>query len=162
MTTYNALTRATALAMIVSIAAVGGQAVAAGAKGEGRHMNFEQLDTNSDGKLSQEELKAGGDQRFTQSDSNNDGKITKDEAVAKAGERAGQRFDKMLEKFDADKDGALTQDEIRAGKREARMEKMFKRADTDNDGFISEEEMKNMHEKRGGHRKHGHGHKKND
>lgn len=115
-----------------------------GARGHGPRMNFEELDTNSDGKLSKEEIQAGAKGPFGNADANADGKITKEEMVAAAGERAAKRFDRMVEKHDADKDGALTMEEIKTGKREARMEKMFDRVDADDDGFISKEEMEDM------------------
>ena len=153
MTIYQKLTRATAAAMIVSVGAMGGQALASGSEGEGRHMKFEQLDANGDGKLSREELKAAREARFALSDTNSDGKISKEEAVAKAGERASTRFDKMLKRLDTDKDGALTQAEMQAGKRASRMDKMFARADADGDGFLSQDEMKNMRGKHGRHKK---------
>ncbi len=144
-------TALTALAVAGMIAA-GSSAMAFGGhknhgeghRGHGPQMNFEELDTNADGKLSKEEMQAGAKGMFGSADANADGKITKEEMVAAASERAAKRFDRMIEKHDADKDGALTMDEIKTGKREARMEKMFDRVDADNDGFITQEEMENM------------------
>ncbi len=150
------VTALTALA-VVGLIAAGSSAMAFGGhknhgegqRGHGPRMNFEELDTNADGKLSKEEIQAGAKGPFSNADANADGKITKDEMVAAAGERAAKRFDRMVEKHDTDKDGALTMEEIKTGKREARMDKMFERADADNDGFISKDEMEDM---RGKHR----------
>lgn len=138
---------------LAAVLATGTQAMAFGggkdgARQKGPRMNFEQIDTNGDGKLSKEELQAAAPEgRFVASDANSDGKITREEAVAAATAKAGERFDKMLERFDADKDGALTQDEIKTGRKEARMERMFERADADKDGFISKEEAEDMRSK---------------
>ena len=87
-----------------------------------------------------------GPHGIMRADTNGDGKVSKDEAAALQDKMQGDWFDKT----DANKDGFLTQDEIRKG-REARREHMrgemkargeerFKEADINNDGQISLDE----------------------
>lgn len=91
---------------------------------------FKELDKDGDGKISQEELAAGGkgkwqekfEDHFNKRDLNGDGKITKEEAIA-------AHKKKMAEKF--------------------------KKADKDGDGYISKDEMKNLrNHKKGGMKRH--------
>lgn len=146
MKARTAITAVTVAAALVA----GSQAMAFGGdKAQGKHggprMNFEQADSNSDGKLSKEELRAAAPQgRFEAADADGDGKMTREEAIAAATGKAAERFERMLERFDADADGALSQDEIKDGRRAARMDKMFERVDADGDGFISKAEAEEM------------------
>jgi Ca2+-binding EF-hand superfamily protein len=87
---------------------------------------FDQIDTNKDGQLSRDELKAwkkahkhahrkGADrqaraaERFKHADTNGDGKISRAEAAQNA-----PRLAKKFDAIDANKDGQLTQEELRA------------------------------------------------
>ena len=89
---------------------------------------FDQIDANRDGRLSRDELKAwkktrkharktaikadrraGAAERFKHADTDGDGKISRVEAEKNA-PRLARRFDAI----DADKDGQLTQEELRA------------------------------------------------
>lgn len=91
-------------------------------------MNFEQIDTDSDGKITQAELDAHAAARFTEADTDGDGKLSADEMLARMQARAAER------------------EEQRAGQKAERMSKgaarMIERRDTDGDGFLSAEEMK--------------------
>ena len=82
--------------------------------------NFDQIDTNKDGQLSRDELKAfkkahkgdrkaKADERFKHADTNGDGKISKAEA-----EKGAPRLAKKFDAIDTNKDGQLTQEELRA------------------------------------------------
>jgi len=84
---------------------------------------FDAADANKDGKLSQEELQATHqsmrakhqerhDARFKAADKDGDGALSLQEADAAAREKAAQ----MFERLDANKDGKLTQEEMRAGR----------------------------------------------
>lgn len=89
---------------------------------------FDQIDTNKDGQLSRDEMKAWkkthkhahkkgnkadrqarAAERFKHADTNGDGKISRAEA-----EKNAPRLAKRFDAIDADKDGQLTQDELRA------------------------------------------------
>ncbi len=89
---------------------------------------FDQIDTNKDGQLSRDEMKAGRKahkhahkkgnkadrqvravERFRHADANGDAKISRAEAATNA-----PRLAKKFDAIDADKDGQLTQDELRA------------------------------------------------
>jgi Ca2+-binding EF-hand superfamily protein len=89
---------------------------------------FDQIDTNKDGQLSRDEMKAWkkthkqahkkgnkadrqarAAERFMHADTNGDGKISRAEA-----EQNAPRLAKKFDAIDADKDGQLTQDELRA------------------------------------------------
>lgn len=83
---------------------------------------FDTLDGNKDAKLSKEELQAAhqamrgkhrerADARFKAADKDGDGALSQQEADAAARQKATQ----MFERLDANKDGKLTQDEMRAG-----------------------------------------------
>ncbi len=89
---------------------------------------FDQMDTNKDGQLSRDEMKAWkkthkhahkkgnkadrqakAAERFKHADTNGDGKISRAEA-----EKNAPRLAKRFDAIDANKDGQLTQDELRA------------------------------------------------
>ncbi len=130
---------------------LGGAAFAKGQGFGGRGMDrpsFSELDTDGDGNLSVAELQARATARFEEMDANGDGVISAEESVAgasaKAGERAGMMFTRLLEWRDSDGDGALSQAEM--GDNTA--EKMFMRADADGNGMISAEEFEQV-QKRG-------------
>jgi Ca2+-binding EF-hand superfamily protein len=89
---------------------------------------FDQVDTNKDGQLSRDEMKAWkkthkhahkkgnkadrqakAAERFKHADTNGDGKISRAEA-----EKNAPRLAKKFDAIDANKDGQLTQEELRA------------------------------------------------
>ena len=77
--------------------------------------NFDAIDANHDGQVTFDELHAfmkarhaqAGHKMFASVDTNGDGKVSRDEFMA----QAAARFDRL----DANKDGVLTPDELRAG-----------------------------------------------
>lgn len=126
-----------------------------------RHMmpmiDFYAIDTNKDGKITQDEIAAHHKARISEADTSADGKLSPGELVVmhqKA--RAARELDRvseMIEQFDDDKDGFLSEAEMPKGPESGRM---FDRVDTDGDGAISREEMEAVGEKlrgrHGGHR----------
>lgn len=132
-----------------SLVAGAGAAVADGMKhgrkgGMGPMMpDFSAVDTNGDGKLTQEEMQAHAKARFDAADTNGDGKLSVDELAAAAQKREEERRAKkaarMLERLDANNDGALSFDEMPG--QQSRADRMFARMDADGDGAISKEEM---------------------
>ena len=76
-------------------------------------------------------------------DTDGDGRVSRAEATAAGSQRSGEWFDKL----DLDKDGYITQDEMRqaretrrAGMRE-KVDEHFKAADTNGDGQLSLDEV---------------------
>lgn len=147
----------TVLITTLALSIAAGAAYAAGSEkhrgGHGPRINFEEVDTNNDGKLTQAELTAHAEMRFDQTDTDKNGMISENELRARIAahmaERTDRRVQQMMDRHDANSDGQLSQDEMKpkhAGK-------MMKRADTDGDGAISKDEFEAMKDKRGKHRK---------
>ena len=81
-----------------------------------------------------------------QADKDGDGKISRAEATSSGAERSGEWFDKL----DKDKDGYITQDEMKQaretrhqmhGDMKEKMEQRFKEADANSDGQLSLDEV---------------------
>ena len=113
--------------------------------------SFEDLDADGDGKITSEEMSGHMQARFDGADSDGDGALSREELIARMMERRAERMakyaDHMIERHDANADGKLSMDEMRADVQG----KMFKRADADGDGAISAEEFAKMREMRGKH-----------
>ncbi len=139
--------------LMVAIAA--GATVAAGKEhghgGPGRHISFDNVDTNKDGKLTQAEMEAHMEARFNETDADNNGLVSPEELSARMAEKQSKRIDKrvrhMMDRKDANEDGQLSKEEMKP----RFMAKMLKRADTDGDGALSKAEfeaVKAKHAKR--------------
>ncbi|ATF19100.1 EF-hand domain-containing protein [Phaeobacter gallaeciensis] len=115
-----------------------------GKGGFGPRMSFEEMDTNGDGQVTKAEMKGLREARFATADANGDGKLTLAEMEAAAQARAKTRAAAMLERMDADKDGALSLDELPKPRRAG---KMFDRVDANDDGAISKEEFESARAK---------------
>jgi len=157
---------------VASLLGAAGMAVAHGKKmgPGGMHgmrggpvMNFEEIDTDGDGKLTQAEMEAHAKARFTAADTDGNGKLSADEMKAAAEKRAEERraqraermVTRMLERMDADKDGELSFEEMPGQKSQA--DTMFGRLDADGDGAISKDEMDKARERFSEHRGKGFG-----
>lgn len=144
-------------AIVTGLVAANSAVAFGGPQGAVEHPAFSAVDTNGDGKISTEELQAfpalNAAERFKAADTDGDGKISKEELATSVdgmkANRATQRLDNMIARFDTDKDGAISQAEMEAGMGLGRAqrtpgERMLEFADTDNDGMISEEEYNAM------------------
>ena len=107
-------------------------------------------DTNADGLISKSEAAALPRiaERFDQIDANRDGQVSFEELRAFHASHRGGHGKKMLHMVDADKDGKVSKAEALAA-----AAARFDRADANKDGFLTEEELKAArHGHRGGHR----------
>lgn len=103
--------------------------------------HFEKSDTNKDGALSKEEMQTARLSKMQGADADKDGFITSDELVAQHTMRMQENKDKhythFSEKFDANKDGKVSVDEVQSYE-----SPHFTKADTNSDGKLTKEEMK--------------------
>ncbi len=148
---------------VLAIGATSGLAFAKGPGGEGRghggpRFDFDAIDANGDGKITQAEIDAYRLAKFAEADTDGDGNLSVEELAAQAearkaerearrAEMGAERIAKMVEKKDTNGDGMLSADEMGDGDRAA---KMFEKLDTDGDGAISKEELEAMKGKRRG------------
>jgi hypothetical protein len=75
---------------------------------------LEKIDTDKDGKISPQEMKASSDARFTERDANGDGYITRDEMIAAHQKRVEKRVDAAIKRMDKDGDGKISKAEHEA------------------------------------------------
>lgn len=96
------------------------------------------LDTNGDGVISREEAARAPRlaQNFDAIDTNKDGKLTPDEMRAFHQQKQMERWSKI----DTDRDGRISRDEAKANA--PHMAKHFDEIDTNRDGFITQDELK--------------------
>lgn len=117
-------------------------------------LNFETVDSNKDGKITQEEWGAFRTAEFAKTDSNADGQLSGEELtarrVADMTARASEMAAKMIARMDGNGDGQLSAEELAQGPRPM---DMFERADSDGDGAVSKAEAEALHEKMGKFRK---------
>ncbi|MEM9716607.1 MAG: hypothetical protein AAF826_08825 [Pseudomonadota bacterium] len=144
----------TTLAVVIAL----GAATGAFARGEGKGARFEALDADADGFITEVEFNAAMNDRFTKMDADGNGTVTQAEFVAMIAERAAnsdrdvsaekieKRATKMMERIDADGDGAIQKAEF--GKKG--FTELLERFDADADGQLSKEEMASGKGKRKG------------
>lgn len=103
---------------------------------------FDQADTNHDGKLSDEEARAAGffstDQPMNSVDADHDGQVTLFE-LADAVQRRLRASMSSRDAADTDGDGYVSEEEARASG--GSILEIFKRADRDSDGRVSRDEI---------------------
>ncbi len=135
----------TILATAVGVTAVSVAAKEGGKMGKrgGAMHSFEQLDTNGDGFVTAEELSAQVSARFDGLDADDNDLISREELLAHAQSEGNERMvnglDKMFARMDANKDGALSEEEMKP--REDRAARMIEKMDADKDGKISKAEF---------------------
>jgi hypothetical protein len=109
-------------------------------------------DTNKDGAVDRAEWKAGQEARFKQLDTNGDGKLTQDELFARTPaignsvlptDRQAQRQSTYFQLLDADKDGVVTLAEFMA-----QADRNFARCDLNKDGRIDTAECRQALQRR--------------
>ena len=132
----------------VLAAGFAGVAVAqSGGENAGARHGIFQADADSDGVLTRAEFDASRVAQFARLDTDNNGELTREEMRAQRGERGhrgprGHRGGGM-ERADADNDGNITREEFLA-----RPTAMFARLDTNNDGVIQASERPQRPERR--------------
>lgn len=113
---------------------------------ERMQQRFAEVDTDKDGKVSDQERKAAKDKRFKEIDRNRDGKVTEKEMEAHHQAREAERHKARFAEMDKDGNGTLSADELEGPKGDR-----FEKADANNDGYVTKEEMKkSRHERREG------------
>ncbi|WP_299830764.1 EF-hand domain-containing protein [uncultured Roseobacter sp.] len=142
----------TGLIAATAIAVAGGAVYARGGH-HGAPIDFETLDSNSDGQITKEEMQARGAARMASADTDGDGFLTKEELEAAGAERARAFASRMIERLDANADGKLSAEEMQKPDRAERAERRFDRVDTDGNGTISEAEFDAARANMKGHRK---------
>jgi Ca2+-binding EF-hand superfamily protein len=115
---------------------------------------FDTIDADKDGKLTYAEMEAHRKAEFDAADTNKDGALSADElsarALARFQEKLAQRTQGMLDNMDNDGSGSLSPEEMGEGPGM----RNFARIDADNDGAITNEEIKagmQHHKKKRGH-----------
>ncbi|MCA0042992.1 EF-hand domain-containing protein [Celeribacter litoreus] len=116
----------------------------------GPQFDFASIDTNEDGKITQDEIDAMKAARFAEIDADGNGTVDADELfahqeaqrIARQQARAAQ----MIASRDADGDGVLSQEELQNRPQFS----LFDRLDADGDGALSEDELANAQQRRMG------------
>jgi len=129
-------------AVAVSVLALVGVAYAGSKSGPGGHggfgaHGFANVDSNHDGKVTREEFQAHQDQLWLEADSNKDGAVTLEEMQQAYARLAEKRATERFQKFDANHDGRVTQQEA------AHMPpKRYAWLDVNTDGVLTLDEFK--------------------
>jgi Ca2+-binding EF-hand superfamily protein len=99
--------------------------------------SFTYFDGDKDGKLSLAELAPRAEKRLFRLDQNADGSVGKDEIEIWLQKGLERRRDSMLADYDANRDGAITREELTAF-----LNAEFGKADKDGDGAVNLEESR--------------------
>jgi hypothetical protein len=123
---------------VASTAALTASTTLAQDKGGRRGQILKKADTNSDGKLSIDELVKQASVRFDKADSDGDGEISLEEMTESIRrQRDEKRARRMLERMDFNGDGKVTKDEM-----DNRARKRFALMDRNDDGFVEKSELR--------------------
>lgn len=116
-------------------------------------MNFDAMDADADGKITDEEVAAFRKSRVTGLDANGDGKLSAEELVAQKMQHMQARAEadvaRMIAARDVDGDGLLSVEEMAAPQMPARM---LSHLDADKDGAVSKQEYEAAQAEMGNHR----------
>lgn len=108
---------------------------------------FAKMDTDESGTLSVDEVQGRMKEHFDEIDSDNDGELTKEELKAAREARMGQGRKGKLKEADTDGNGAISAAEAEAAGLEKLLEN-FTELDSDGDGEVTREELKAAREAR--------------
>ena len=100
---------------------------------------FDDFDANSDGRVTQEEIRNRRDERFRRFDANNDGALALDEYQALWADAMRRQMVRGFQRHDTDGDARVTPEEFNA-----MFETMAERLDADGDGAVTREELRQM------------------
>ncbi len=118
---------------------------------KGLRINFENVDLNGDGKITQQEISQHRAAKFAAQDTDGDGYLSRAEISAAVLERVQKNMDKrlnrMFDRRDTDGDGMISLAELAGGR--DRAAKLFERLDTDGDGAISAVDLDAMKKRLG-------------
>ncbi len=121
-----------------------------GMGGMGPGPMFDRFDTDKDGRISKDEMRAGTDKVFAETDTNKDGFISKEEMEAHHKAMRDKMREKMRDKMqerwkaaDTDGDGALSKAEVDAAKM-THLSRDFDKLDKNKDGKLSPDEIRAM------------------
>ncbi|MEL7544986.1 MAG: EF-hand domain-containing protein, partial [Pseudomonadota bacterium] len=126
----------TGIAFGPAVAAQGGWGKMAGHGGKGFHRMIKRFDADNNGELTLQELENGRSERFKKADTNGDGVVTADELKARIMQRMERRADRrvkrMIRRLDEDRNGQVTEAEYLS-----RAKERFTWADLNDDGKLS-------------------------
>ena len=135
--------------LAVSIVVGGAAQGFAASEPHGPKHSFEALDADGDGEVSRAEFDSHRADRFAKADTNGDGLLSRDEVVARGQDRAERFADRMFQRLDENRDGAISLAEMSEG----RGNRFFDRADSDGNGAVSKPEFEQMKKRFAEHRK---------
>ena len=132
-------------------------------RGGGYQISFDELDTDSDGMITAEDIAAYQEARFNNIDTDGDGMISLVEwetnFAGESSERKKSRIARMFDRIDGNDDEMISSDEL--PNKRMNFDRILDKLDQDGDGAISEEEFNEGKSKgREGKRKSGKGGKK--
>ena len=107
-------------------------------------LDFEDLDINNDGKVSQEEIRERREIAVQSMDLNGDEKLSAEELMQQHTKRAQLSVNRMIKELDSNGDGSLSFAELKKSRHLRNLGRMFDRLDNDNDGYISKDEVQRV------------------
>lgn len=106
--------------------------------------DFEDLDINSDGKISKKEIIQLREIMARSLDLNGDEKLSAEELMQQRTKRAEFSVKRMINILDLNNDGSLSFSELKKSQRARNLSKMFERLDQNDDGYISKDEAQRV------------------
>ena len=107
-------------------------------------LDFEDLDTNDDGKVSKDEIRKQRQMVVMSMDLNSDKKLSAEELMQQHIRRSQFSVKRMVRKLDSNGDGSLSFVELKKSHPAKNLSKIFDRVDKDADGYISKDEVRRI------------------